>query len=194
MGDAPTYEELFAEVAERLGPDEAAHSVAVGETARELARIYDVDAEEARTAGLLHDWAREMSGEELLVAAQEYGISVAPVDRTVPYLLHARVGAQQLETRFPTLSKDVIRAVELHTMGAPEMSPLDKVVYVADMIEPSRTFKGVGKLRDTVGDVELDELFMSAYARSLSHLLRKRRRVHPMTVEVWNAMVAKELA
>ena len=96
MSGSSHYEELVARVTERLGEREAAHSIAVSEVAAELAERYDVDVDQARLAGLLHDWAREMSGEELLAAAARYGISVTPVDEAVPYLLHAAVGAEQL--------------------------------------------------------------------------------------------------
>jgi predicted HD superfamily hydrolase involved in NAD metabolism len=110
----------------------------------------------------------------------------------VPYLLHARAGAAEVRATFPHLPDEIARAIELHTMGSPEMSSLDKVVYIADMIEPARSFSGVEKLRDAVGRVSLDELFFLAYARSITHLIKKRRRIHPETVEVWNTLVAEE--
>ena len=177
---------------ERLGKKAFAHCEAVAETAGHLAEVYDIDVDRARLAGLLHDWAREMSGEELLDAADANEFEMTDVDAAVPYLLHARAGAAQVRAAFPELDEDVAQAVELHTMGSASMSDLDKVVYIADMIEPSRGFDGVEKLRDAVGSVTLDELFVRAYARSVIRLVERRRRIHPETLEVWNTLVAEE--
>jgi HD superfamily phosphohydrolase YqeK len=93
---------------------------------------------------------------------------------------------------YPDLDLDVARAVELHTMGSASMADLDKVVYVADMIEPSRSFDGADELRDAAGEVSLDELFVRAYARSVIRLIDRRRHIHHETLKVWNTLVAEE--
>ena len=192
MTPPPSYAELHMRLASRLGERALTHCEAVADTAAELADVYGVDPQTARTAGLLHDWAREMTADELLSAAETHEMEATAADMAVPYLLHARAGAMEVRAAFPDLPDEIVRAIELHTMGSPEMSDLDKVVYVADMIEPSRSFSGVEKLRDAVGEVSLDELFVRAYARSMIHLIKKRRRIHPETVEVWNTLVAEE--
>jgi len=184
-----TYETALAAVEARLSERSAAHSAAVAQTAARLAHEYGVDVESARLAGLLHDWSREDDDETLLAEAREAGIGVGPVDETVPYLLHARTSASALRETFPGISEDVVQAVSRHTLGAPQMSPLDMVVYVADMIEPSRGFAGVEKLRDLVGSVSLPELFVQAYAHSLTHVIEARKHLHPQAVAAWNAAI-----
>ena len=72
------------------------------------------------------------------------------------------------------------------------MAPLAMVVYVADVIEPERTQKGVERLREAVGECSLAELFAEVYAASLSHIITRRRPLHPVTLEVWNRVVAGE--
>jgi predicted HD superfamily hydrolase involved in NAD metabolism len=176
----------------RLGKKAFEHCVAVAETAGELAEVYEIDVEQARLAGLLHDWAREMTAEELLGAADTHDIEITDVDTAVPYLLHAKAGAAEVRAAYPDLDLDVARAVELHTMGSASMADLDKVVYVADMIEPSRSFRGVEELREAAGKVSLDELFVQAYARSVIRLIERRRHIHPETLKVWNTLVAEE--
>jgi len=192
MPVSPDYTVLRETLASRLGERALAHCTAVADTARAIAGSYGVDPDMAQAAGLLHDWSREMTAEELLSAAETHGIETTAVDVAVPYLLHAKTGAIEIRKAFPDLPEEVVRSVELHTMGATEMSDLDRVVYIADMIEPTRTFSGVDDLREAVGEVELSELFVRAYARSVIHLLKKRRRIHPETVEVWNTLVAEE--
>ncbi len=74
------------------------------------------------------------------------------------------------------------------------MTDLDKVVYLADMIEPSRDWPGVDELRRCVGEVSLDQMFFLGYRMSLESLLRRRKRLHPDTVAVWNSLVSKNRA
>jgi predicted HD superfamily hydrolase involved in NAD metabolism len=177
-------------LSERLSADSLAHSERTAETAVELAERYGVDPESARLAGLAHDWERDADGESLLSAAAALDLVVSEADRAVPYLLHSRVGAVELAAAFPELGDDVLHAVASHTCGGREMSDLAKVVYVADMIEECRDFPGVAELREAVDEVDLDELFARAYARSMLHLVGRRRFLHPVSVETWNAHAA----
>lgn len=187
-----TFDEAFSAVQERLGERDALHSLRVAQTAAGLAETYGADVEQARLAGLLHDWDRNRPPGELLGAALDAGMDVTPVDEAVPYLLHAYTGAAGLATVFPELPAEVLQAVARHTVGAPGMTDLDQVVYLADMIEPHREYPGVDKLRDAVGTASLDELFTLGYQLSLMHLVRDHRRIHPDTVDVWNGLVAGE--
>jgi len=84
----------------------------------------------------------------------------------------------------------VVDAVARHTVGSAQMTALDKVVYIADMIEPGRDYEGVDELRKIAATAPLDELFVSAYQQSVAHLVRSRKRIHPQTVAVWNALIA----
>ena len=188
-----SIEEARNAISHRLGPIAVQHCEAVSQTAVSLAEEYAVDIESARLAGLLHDWAREDGDSKLLEDARQAGMDVDSVERAVPYLLHARIGAASLREEFPEISEDVVMAVARHTLGDVEMTDLDRVVYVADMIEPGRTYKGVEKLRAAVGEVSLAELFAKAYALSLKHVIRKRKRLHPAAVEVWNAIADSAL-
>ena len=72
------------------------------------------------------------------------------------------------------------------------MTELDQVVYIADMIEPTRDYPGIEELRDAVGEASLAELFALGYQQGFMHLVRERRRIHPDTLDVWNALVAGE--
>jgi predicted HD superfamily hydrolase involved in NAD metabolism len=186
-----TLERAEQFLAEKLSDKALAHSKHVAETAALLATLYGVDAEKARLAGLLHDWHRELDGEALVNAAEDAGIDVADDELRVPYLLHARTGAADLSSVMPELPADVLDAVARHTIGSADMTDLDKVVYVADMIEPGRDYPGVDDLREAAGTVSLADLFAEAYRQSVAHLVDSRKRIHPTTVDVWNALVAR---
>lgn len=188
---AVTYQQARDALAERLTSGALEHSERVASSAVSLAALYGVSETDAALAGLLHDWARETPPEQLVKRARELGLEVTDADVAVPYLLHGPVGAADITARLPELSAQVIDAIETHTFGSQEMTPLAMVVYVADIIEPSRTHDGVQALREAAGVVPLEQLYADAYARSLGHLVETRRRIHPRTVEAWNAIVAR---
>lgn len=190
---SPTAEEARVALEEHLSEVSLTHCERVGATAAALAAVCSVDPELALLAGLLHDWSRDMPEDALLTAARTLGIEITEEDAALPYLLHPRVGAGELRKRFPRIPEEVLAAVRAHTVGAREMSALDKVVYVADMVEPERSYEGLEELREAIGEVSLDELFRRAYSRSLEHLIERRRRIHEETVVVWNSHVAGSL-
>ena len=184
-----TAAEARAALAARLGAGAYAHSVAVAETASRLADVYGIDPAEGYLGGLLHDWARELGSDRLLAQAEALGVDITDVDRAVPYLLHARVGALTVRDTLPGLSERITTAIERHTTGAPGMGDLDMVVYLADMLEPGRDFDGVEELRGAIGRFGLEELYAQAYTASLLHLLKRRKHLHPQTLAAWNAVV-----
>jgi predicted HD superfamily hydrolase involved in NAD metabolism len=187
----PVDYEIAASVARsRLSRQMVEHSERVADLAEEIASAYGLDTSEARIAGVLHDLARELPETELLAIANRLGIEVSDVDRAVPALLHARVGAGIASEQIPGLSASVLRAIESHTCGASEMRPLDMAVYIADSIEPGRTYERASRLREDLGSVSLCDMFADTYAGSVMHLVEGRRPLHPTTIAVWNRYVA----
>ena len=184
------YDDALAAITARLGKKAAKHCQRVSDSATALALAYGVDPDLARLAGLLHDWDREQTPEELLAAAREAGIVVTPADEAAPHLLHSRTGAAAVASALPGVPVDVVTAISRHTIGATGMSPLDMVVYLADMIESHRDYNGVEALRAAVGAVSLPELFALGYQQSMRHLVDARKRIHPVTIDVWNEYVA----
>lgn len=185
MSLAPTadipFERARAAVRGHLGEAAASHCERTAEAAREIASRVGVEPDSAALAGLLHDWSRQDSAEELVELAQGAGLSILPEERAHPYLLHARVAAEQVRAAFPGIRIDVLSAIAAHTVGTVPMTPLDKVVYIADAIEPGRDYPGVDELREAAASEPLDEVFAKAYADSVAFVLRKGSPLHPMT-------------
>ena len=185
-----SYADAMDAVKAHLGAGAAAHSRRVGDTAMALAVLYHVDPEMARLAGTLHDWDRERSADELLQTATTTAMPLSDAEKARPRLLHARTGAVAVQRALPGLPVEVADAVARHTVGSVDMTPLDMVVYLADMIEPQRDYPGVVQLREAVGAVSLEELFALGYQQSVMHLVSARKPIHPETVAVWNRFVA----
>lgn len=175
----------------RLKPRRFEHVQGVAEMAARLARAYGIDERKARLAGLLHDWDKEYSDDEIRQRARDLGVEVDPfVLETMPRLLHGPTAARELARAYPSIPADVLQAVARHTTAAADMSDLDMIIYIADVIEPQRDFDGLKKLRDAVGVVPLETLFFMTFNHILLTLIERQRCLHPATVEVWNHYVA----
>ncbi len=114
------------------------HTLGVSYTAAALAMRYDEDILKAETAGMLHDCAKCLSNEKRLSICEKHNISVNSIERSNPFLLHPKVGSYIAMQKFHIHDTDTINAILNHTTGRPNMSLLEKIIFVADYIEPSR--------------------------------------------------------
>jgi len=162
-----------------------AHSLRVRDVAKEMAKHFKVDVEKASLAGLLHDFGRGIREADMLSEAKKLNIPVNYVEKINPCLLHAPLGGKLVVSRLGIKDVDTINAISRHTVGEPQMSDLDMVVYIADMIEPARSFSDLEKIRD-FGHKRLLEVFELAYVCTLYHLLKWKKFIHPKSFEVWN--------
>lgn len=178
-----------ARLAECLAPEDWQHSLRTAATAVELATRFGSDMCKARTAGLLHDYARCVRRAELPAVADRLGITVDEIELQSPYLLHAEVGARLAAEELGIDDEEILAAVASHTIGRPGMSDLEKIIYLADMIEPARAFEGVDEVREAATR-DLDEAFRLGYQLSLEHLVTVGKPIHPRTVAVWNWLCA----
>lgn len=136
-----TYTELTRAVRAHLDQDHRyRHCVRVARSADILAQLHGVDPHKARLAAMLHDLARLYSSAELVDECERRAMSIDDFERRNPIVLHARLGAVLAQEIFDVYDLDVLSAIEKHTLGAAQMSPLDCVVYLADALEPGRAY------------------------------------------------------
>lgn len=143
------------------------HTIGVCYTAMSLAMCYGEDIKKAELAGLLHDNAKCISDEKMLKKCKKHNIDISEAEYKQPYLLHAKLGAFYASYKYGIDDSDIAKAIKYHTTGCPDMNMLQKIVYVADYIEPGRdkadnlmeirkmAFKDIDKaiymiLRDTI--------------------------------------------
>ncbi len=180
-------ESIFEQLQKNLSAELLGHCQGVEETAGRLALSLGYSESKARLAGLLHDCAREWPHGKLLDFAWENGIETDMLALRYPVLLHAPVGAA-LACVWGIRDGEILAAIRSHTLGCPEMSLLQQIVYVADKIEPGRRFPGVEELRQLVAkDFKLG--LKQAAAQSIAHILHKNQPLHPLTVSFWNWLV-----
>lgn len=156
-----------------LQPKRYEHTLGVRYTAASLAMCHGVDVDKAQLAGILHDCAKSYSDEELLSMAEEYQLSISDVERISPYLLHAKVGAYLAEHIYGVKDEEVLEAIRYHTTGKPEMTALEKIVFIADYIEPNRKMiKGLPESRK-LAYKDLDEAMYYILENTLNYLKEK---------------------
>lgn len=186
------YEQVKGCLKQRLGKNRFEHSLSVSKMAAVLARAYGVDERKARLAGLLHDWDKDYTDEEIRQRSLELSVSTHPIVlESMPRLLHGPSAALALEQEFPDIGADVLQAIARHTSAEVGMTDLDMIVYTADAIEPLRPFDDMRALRQSIGVVSLEALFLATFQHVLSFLIEKQRRMHPDTVDVWNYYVER---
>ncbi len=186
-----TLEEMKKELSKRLGEKRYRHSLGVMETAVFLARRFCVDEEKARLAGLLHDCGREYPNGELLSEAERRGIPIDPVERAMPLLLHAYIGADRAREFYGIEEKEILQAICRHTVGGENMTDLDKIIWFADMIEPGRAYPEVEKLRKLSREASLDEMVLVGLTDSILFVAQQGRLLHPMTIRARNEILLK---
>lgn len=170
------FAQLLRRVEEHLGQQHRyAHSVRVARCAELLAQRHGGDAGKARLAGLLHDLARLYSPERLLAESAARGIAIDAGERAHPTLLHAKLGAAIAREAFGVQDAGVLSAIEKHTTGAGEMSKLDCIVYLADSLEPNRTFAERATLW-TLAMNDLDAAMRGVLRATMEHYARKGTR------------------
>ena len=184
-----TIDEMRRELQRRLNKNRFAHSIGVANTAIKLAERFGVDETQAYVAGLLHDCAREYENDELPAQAQARGIEIGYVERAMPLLLHAYIGAKMIKEIYGVDDAAIAQAIWRHTVGAPDMTKLDKIIYFADMIEPNRNYPGVEKLRALAESAELDEILLTAFSDTIAFVIQKQSLIHPSTVAARNFLL-----
>lgn len=183
------YKKALKAIEAQLSPSLIRHVCQVAETAQRMARLYRIDEKKAYLSGILHDYAKEKPHEELLKIAAEYNL-LDDVYSQVPYLLHAPVGALLIKAELEIDDEEIIMAISNHTLGRPFMSSLEKIVFLADMIEPDRNFHEVDKLRK-LADKDLDEAMLFGLDSSLKYCLDKKSIIHPQTIMARNYFLAQ---
>ena len=156
------------------------HTLGVEKTAREMARVFGVDEEQAALAGLLHDCAKCMPLEKMIKAARDEKID--PVMKESKALMHAVAGRCVAQDVYHVGDEAVLDAIRWHTTGRADMTALDKIIYLADMIEPNRKpYPGLEPLRELCMK-DLDEAMHTALQMSLRHVEEQGKTLHPDTM------------
>jgi nicotinate-nucleotide adenylyltransferase len=170
-------EELEKVVISLLKPSRVSHVLGCRDTAVELAKRWGADETDAARAGVLHDITKALDGPLQLTLCAEYGTMLDDFGKKYPKTLHALTGALVAQRIFGE-NEAVVNAIRHHTTGKADMTLLEKIIYVADYMEPNRDFPGVEQLR-RLAFIDLDGALKLGLEMTLEHLKRQGSEVSP---------------
>ena len=181
-----TTKEIQKDLKNKLKPARYEHTLGVSDTAQHLAKIHGYDCAKAALAGLLHDCAKCIPSDKKIRLCEKYGLPVSSVEKENPSLLHARLGAYLAHEKYGVKDEEIIYAIESHTTGRPGMSMLEKIVYIADYIEPGRReLPNMADVRQ-LAFRDIDECLYRILKDSLVYLDSKNITVDPMTQRTYD--------
>ena len=166
-----------------LKPKRIAHVAGCESEAVKLAMRWGEDPETAAEAGILHDITKKLNLDEQLILCEKYGIINDNLELNSPKLLHAKTGAALARDLFG-VSDRVYEAIRWHTTGKPDMTTLEKIIYLADYIEPTRDFEGLDKLRALAYE-DLDKAMALGLEMSLEEIRRQNVEPHRASLEAY---------
>jgi predicted HD superfamily hydrolase involved in NAD metabolism len=178
-------------VKEQITEHRYTHTLGVLETALKLAKVFEVDEKKAEMAAIFHDYAKFRSKEEMkkIIIEQQMSKDLLIYNSE---LWHAPVGAFLVQTEVGITDLDVLDAIRFHTSGREHMTTLEKVIYVADYIEPGRHFPGVDEVRELAKE-SLDLALLKSLQNTISFLLKKNQAIYPDTIKTYNSLILRKL-
>ena len=188
-----TFAELDAEMAQVLPRKRYLHSVAVAHLAAAYATSLGYDPERALIAGILHDCAKAYSDEQLVADCDKYAIPVTEVERRNGFLLHGKLGAFYARSKYYITDEEIRSAISYHTTGRPGMTDLEKVVFLADYLEPFRTQPTEPSLNEIrrIAFYDIDKAIYLALKNTLRYLASTGQETDMTTAETFKEYQAK---
>lgn len=169
----------------KLDPMRYEHSLSVSFTCMNLAMRYGCDVDKAELAGLLHDCGKRFPDDIILKKCLKYGIAVTEEEKKALAVLHARYGAWLAEHKYHIEDREILDAIACHTTGKPDMTVLDKILYIADYIEPRRyKAENLKEIRRMAYE-DLDQTMYAILDGTLEYLKKKGGTIDPMTVQAY---------
>lgn len=161
------------------------HTLGVAYTATSLAMVFGESIDKARLAGLLHDCSKAYSLDDMLEIAKDNNVNVTDLEYKSANLLHAKIGAVLAKIEYGVEDKSVLDAIMYHTTGKPAMTTLEKIIYIADYIEPSRNKQKRLELIRNTAFKDLDQTMLLILEDTMDYLKATNTDIDPLTEETY---------
>lgn len=185
-------EEVIEWLKNHLDEERFEHSLGVAQTSVELAEKFGLDKEKAYTAGLLHDCAKRFSTKELIDIINK-NLSVEECEMINPKTYHAPAGAYIAEKEFGITDKEILSAIRWHTIGKLNMTDFEKIIFVADKIEPrTRPQEYINYIKPALDKENgLDMALLQCYKGTIKSLVDRNLKICMSTIEIYNELLSK---
>ena len=175
-----------------LKEDRYEHTLGVMYTSAALAMRYGADIQKSMTAGLLHDCGKYLPPKEQIRLCEKKKITLTESELVMPALVHAKLGAYLARHEYHIKDAEILDAITYHTTGRPDMTLLEKIVYIADYIEPNRKeIPGLADIRQIVF-TDIDRAVCLSAGSTVRYLKNGGKAVDPMTINTYNFYKKKE--
>lgn len=181
-----TTDKVLADLKPLMKPARYQHTLGVVYTAAALCMCYGQNVEKGMLAGALHDCAKITSVTDYIATCNKYGVPVSEDAKKAPHLLHADLGAFFAKTKYQIEDEEILHAIMVHTTGCPNMSVLDKILFIADYIEPGRTnISNLDRIRKEAFS-NLNQCMLMILGQTLEYLKSKGFYIGSKTVETYD--------
>jgi len=179
---------LYQMLSASLRPKRYIHTLGVATTAASLAMAHGQSVQKAELAGLLHDCAKYLTNQEQIDECDRLGVELSNFERNNPALIHGKLGAVYARDRYGVEDLDIHSAISYHTTGKANMTTLEKIVYIADYIEPNRTMETnphpLARVRVT-SFMDLDQAMLMILENTFDYLQKNNRPIDPLSRECY---------
>ena len=181
-------EKIKQDVKNILSEKRYRHSVGTMKRAEKMAKIYNVDVEKAKLAGITHDMAKEISKEGKLKYVEKYNIEIDEIERLCPDLLHGKIAAHMCKEKYG-FDEEIQEAISFHTTSNVNLSILGKIIFLADITEENRNFEDIEFLRD-LSEKDIDEAMLYALDKTIEKTVKTNKLLHPNSVNSRNHILS----
>ncbi|WP_134700105.1 bis(5'-nucleosyl)-tetraphosphatase (symmetrical) YqeK [Ammoniphilus sp. YIM 78166] len=181
-------DELLSKVKEQMTDHRFTHTLGVASTAVALAERYGADQQKAELAGFLHDFCKYWDKSRMKEWIEQSDRIPDDLLRYDKELWHAPVAALVVERDLHIEDAEVLNAIRFHTSGRPGMSLLERILWLADYIEPGRHFPGVEEVRE-LANQDLNRALVKALGNTITFLVKQQKRIYPLTIDTYNDLV-----
>lgn len=164
------------------------HSINVANVAHSLAKHYGIDENKAELAGLIHDCAKEESYEKLAYYARNCGFPVDEESFQITQILHGPASAYIARQVLGVKDEEILSSIRYHVTGKENMTIMEKIIFIADYIEPGRKFQGVEKVRTMVYE-DIDKALLIAFDQTIMYIIERKMLLHHDTVSARNYLI-----
>ena len=187
------YSEMESKLKEMLPERRLQHSLNVSKCAEKLSEIDNCNKEKAKIAGLVHDCAKYFDDEQIEDCIKKFNIKLDPLEENNIALSHSLIGSYVSKEVFKIEDEEILNAIKYHTTGRENMTLLEKIIYMADLIEEGRNFPRVEELRELTYGGKLDEALILSFNNTIKFVIDNNQLIHPRTVKARNYILSKVL-
>ena len=185
MSDRSELKKIRKKLKDSLSKSRYEHTLGVEFTSAAMAMKYGVDIYRAELAGLLHDCAKCIDDEEKLYECKKYNVEITAIEKRNPFLIHSKLGAVYAKEKYGIIDDEILSSIRFHTTGKPDMTMLEKIIFIADYIEPGRDkAKNLTMIRKVAFE-DIDEAMYMILKDTLEYLESGEDELDPATEETY---------